>query len=42
METWDYPYFPGHPKAVMEPCLVPAFANGDYFQRDAIGRLCKQ
>ncbi len=36
METWDYPYFPGHPKAVVEPCLVPPFTNGDYFHRDAI------
>jgi hypothetical protein len=41
METCDYPYVPGHPKAVMEPCLVPTFTNGDYFRHDTIGRLCK-
>jgi hypothetical protein len=38
-ETWHYPYFPGHPKAVVEPCLVPPFANHDYFYRDAVRRI---
>ena len=41
-ETWDYPYFPGHPKAVVEPCLVPPFTGGDYFHRDAIRGFCRQ
>src|ERR1044071_3409921 len=38
-ETWHYPYFPGHPRAVTEPCLVPPFANHDYFYRDAVRRM---
>lgn len=38
-ETWHYPYFSGHPKAVVEPCLVPPFSNADYFQRDVIRNL---
>ena len=35
-ETWSYPYFPGHPRAVVEPCLVPPFAHGEGFHRDEI------
>ena len=35
-ETWSYPYFPGHPRAVVEPCLVPPFAHGEGFHRDTI------
>jgi hypothetical protein len=38
-ETWHYPFFSGHPKAVVEPCLVPPFSNGDYFHRDVIRAL---
>jgi hypothetical protein len=38
-ETWHYPYFPGHPKAVVEPCLVPPFSNHDYFYGDRVRRL---
>jgi len=39
-ETWDYPFFPGYPGAVVEPCLVPPFDSGDYFHRDDVRRLC--
>ena len=39
-ETWSYPYFPGHPRAVVEPCLVPPFAHGEGFHRDAIRGFC--
>lgn len=36
-ETWRYPYFSGHPDAVVEPCLVPPFS--DNFHRDEVRRL---
>lgn len=38
-ETWSYPYFPGHPEAIVEPCLVPPFVHGEGFHRDVIRRL---
>jgi hypothetical protein len=38
-ETWSYPYFPGHPEAVVEPCLVPPFVHGEGFHRDVIRRF---
>lgn len=41
-ETWSYPYFPGHPRAVVEPCLVPPFAHGEGFHRDVIRGLCSR
>jgi hypothetical protein len=39
-ETWDHPYFPGYPGAIVEPCLVPPIDTGDYFYRDDIHGLC--
>lgn len=39
-ETWSYPYFPGHPDAVVEPCLVPPF--NENFHRDEVRRLYSQ
>jgi hypothetical protein len=39
VETWDYPYFPGHPKAVVERCLVPPLTNSDYIGRDMLRGL---
>lgn len=39
-ETWSYPYFPGNPRAVVEPCLVPPFAHGEGFHRDVIRGFC--
>lgn len=41
-ETWDHPYFPGYPGAVVEPCLVPPIDSGDYFHREDVRRLCSQ
>jgi hypothetical protein len=41
-ETWDYPYFPGYPGAVVEPCLVPPIDSGNYFHREDVRRLCSQ
>jgi hypothetical protein len=38
-ETWGYPYFPGHPDAIVEPCLVPPFVSTEGFHRDAVRRL---
>ena len=38
-ETWSYPYFPGNPEAVVEPCLVPPFVHGEGFHRDTIRAL---
>jgi hypothetical protein len=40
-ETWDYPYIPAYPTAVVEPCLVPPFTtHAKYFHRETIRALC--
>lgn len=38
-ETASYPYFSGHPDAVVEPCLVPPFVHGEGFHQDAIRQI---